>query len=113
MASYQARQRDPLLDQNVQAMLQRRGKEVIGLALIALALAATLMLWTYSPEDPGWMVATEEPAQNMFGRFGAALASPSKRQRDPAHWPRPDNWRLPSSVSSASVGAAPPWSVRR
>ena len=39
MASYQARQRDPLLDQNVQAMLQRRGKEVIGLALIALALA--------------------------------------------------------------------------
>ena len=38
MASYQARQRDPLLDQNVQAMLQRRGKEVIGLALIALAL---------------------------------------------------------------------------
>jgi len=39
MASYQARQRDPLLDQSVQAMLQRRGKEVIGLGLIALALA--------------------------------------------------------------------------
>ncbi|MCA3445210.1 MAG: DNA translocase FtsK [Rhodobacter sp.] len=75
MASYQARQRDPLLDQNVQAMLQRRGKEVIGLALIALALAATLMLWTYTPEDPGWMVATDEPARNALGRFGAATAS--------------------------------------
>ena len=75
MASYQARQRDPLLDQNVQAMLQRRGKEVIGLALIALALAATLMLWTYTPEDPGWMVATDEPARNALGRFGAAAAS--------------------------------------
>ncbi|MEY3307366.1 MAG: hypothetical protein RLZZ413_1404, partial [Pseudomonadota bacterium] len=75
MASYQARQRDPLLDQNVQAMLQRRGKEVIGLALVALALAATMMLWTYTPEDPGWMVATDEPARNALGRFGAAAAS--------------------------------------
>ena len=75
MASYQARQRDPLLDQNVQAMLQRRGKEVIGLALIALALTATLMLWTYTPDDPGWMVATDEPARNALGRFGAAAAS--------------------------------------
>jgi len=75
MASYQARQRDPLLDQSVQAMLQRRGKEVIGLGLIALALAATLMLWTYTPEDPGWMVATDEPARNALGRFGAATAS--------------------------------------
>ena len=75
MASYQARQRDPLLDRNVQAMLQRRGKEVIGLALIALALTATLMLWTYTPEDPGWMVATDEPARNALGRVGAAAAS--------------------------------------
>ncbi len=75
MASYQARQRDPLLDQNVQAMLQRRAKEVIGIGLIALATAAALMLWTYTPEDPGWMVATDEPARNALGRFGAAAAS--------------------------------------
>ena len=33
------------------------------------------MLWTYTPEDPGWMVATDEPAQNALGRFGAAVAS--------------------------------------
>jgi DNA segregation ATPase FtsK/SpoIIIE, S-DNA-T family len=75
MASYQTRQRDPLLDQNVQAMLERRGKELLGLAFIAAAAAATMMLWTYTPEDPGWMVATDEPARNALGRFGAAAAS--------------------------------------
>ncbi len=75
MASYQARQRDPLLDQGTQAMLERRGRELLGLVLLLVAFGFTLMLWSYSPEDPGWMVATEEPAQNIFGRFGAALAS--------------------------------------
>ncbi len=75
MASYQARQRDPLLDQGTQAMLERRGRELLGLVLVLMALGFTLILWSYSPEDPGWMVATEEPAQNLFGRFGAALAS--------------------------------------
>ncbi|MGB8813399.1 MAG: DNA translocase FtsK 4TM domain-containing protein, partial [Paracoccaceae bacterium] len=34
-----------------------------------------LMLGSYSPEDPGWMVATEGPASNALGRFGAAVAS--------------------------------------
>ena len=75
MASYQARQRDPLLDQNMQAMLERRGRELLGLVLVAVALAFVAMLWTYSPEDPGWMVATDEPAKNALGRFGAALSS--------------------------------------
>ena len=75
MASYQARQRDPLLDQGTQAMLERRGRELLGLVLVLVAFGFTLMLWSYSPEDPGWMVATEEPAQNIFGRLGAALAS--------------------------------------
>jgi DNA segregation ATPase FtsK/SpoIIIE, S-DNA-T family len=75
MASYQARQRDPLLDQGTQAMLERRGRELFGVALVLLGLAFVAMLGTYSPEDPGWMVATIEPAQNMLGRFGAAMAS--------------------------------------
>jgi S-DNA-T family DNA segregation ATPase FtsK/SpoIIIE len=48
---------------------------LLGLALVGLALAVTLMLWTYTPEDPGWMVATNEPARNLMGRFGAAVSS--------------------------------------
>ncbi len=75
MASFQARQRDPLLDQGTQAMLERRGRELMGLGLILVALGFTLILGSYSAEDPGWMVATDEPAQNLLGRFGAAVAS--------------------------------------
>ena len=76
MASYQARQRDPLLDQNIQAALERRGKELLGVALLALAALTAMMLASYSPDDPSWLAATDEPAQNLLGRFGAALASP-------------------------------------
>jgi S-DNA-T family DNA segregation ATPase FtsK/SpoIIIE len=75
MASYHVRQRDPLLDQNMQAMLERRGRELLGVGLLVVALCFALMLGSYSPEDPGWMVATDEPAQNMLGRAGAAIAS--------------------------------------
>jgi DNA segregation ATPase FtsK/SpoIIIE, S-DNA-T family len=75
MASFQARQRDPLLHQSTQAMLERRGRELLGLALLVLGFGFALTLGSYSPEDPGWMVATEEPARNLLGRFGAAVAS--------------------------------------
>jgi len=75
MASFQARQRDPLLDQGTQEMLERRGRELLGAVLLLAGIAFTLMLMTYSPEDPGWMVATDEPAQNLLGRGGAAVAS--------------------------------------
>jgi hypothetical protein len=46
----------------------------LGLALI-LGAGFAAMLGSYSPDDPGWMVATDEPAQNMLGRFGAAVSS--------------------------------------
>ena len=75
MASYQARRRDPLLDQSTQAMLERRGRELMGIGLIALAFVFVALLGSYSPQDPGWMVATDQPAQNMMGRIGAAVAS--------------------------------------
>ncbi|QYK41599.1 MAG: DNA translocase FtsK 4TM domain-containing protein [Paracoccaceae bacterium] len=75
MASYQTRQRDPLLDQGTQAMLERRGRELMGLGLILAAGFFAALLATYSPDDPGWMVATDTPAQNAMGRLGAAIAS--------------------------------------
>jgi S-DNA-T family DNA segregation ATPase FtsK/SpoIIIE len=75
MASYHIRQRDPLLDKTTQAMVEKRGKELLGLTLLALAACFAAMLGSYSPDDPGWMVATDEPARNMMGRFGAAVAS--------------------------------------
>ncbi|MEO6300844.1 MAG: DNA translocase FtsK 4TM domain-containing protein, partial [Paracoccaceae bacterium] len=75
MASYQVRQRDPLLDQGMQVMLERRGRELLGILLMCIAGVFALMLISYSPDDPGWMVATDAPAHNVLGRLGAAIAS--------------------------------------
>ncbi|THD83689.1 cell division protein FtsK [Aliigemmobacter aestuarii] len=75
MASYQVRQRDPLVDPGTQAALERRGRELLGVGLIVVAALFAAMLASYSPEDPGWMVATDEPARNWLGRFGASVAS--------------------------------------
>lgn len=76
MASYQARQRDPLLDQSMQAMLERRGREALGLGLIALGAAFALMLMSYSANDPGWMVATDQSPTIFWGAWGHRLPLP-------------------------------------
>lgn len=76
MASWHARQRDPLFDQNTQAALERRGKELAGAGLIVLGVLIAMMLASWSPDDPGFLSATDESAQNLLGSFGAYLASP-------------------------------------
>lgn len=74
--AYQARQRDPFLDSDMQAAIEKRGKEIVGLTLLAVGLMVTLLLLSYMPEDPSWLSATDEPAKNWLGRFGASIASP-------------------------------------
>ena len=74
--AYHSRSRDPLLDSNMQAAIERRGKELIGILLICLGLAAAAMIGSYTPDDPNWMVSTDAPVQNWMGRIGASLAAP-------------------------------------
>ncbi len=76
MASLNARNRDPLLDSTTQAAIERRSKELIGIALILLGFAAAAMIWSYTPDDPNWMVSTDAPVQNWMGRTGASIAAP-------------------------------------
>jgi S-DNA-T family DNA segregation ATPase FtsK/SpoIIIE len=76
MASYQVRQRERLLDSKTQAVIERRSKELLGVALLVLAVLTALVLGTYVPDDPSWLSATSEPAQNFLGRGGASIASP-------------------------------------
>ncbi|WP_370158285.1 DNA translocase FtsK 4TM domain-containing protein, partial [Salipiger bermudensis] len=61
--AYQARGRDPLFDSNMQAAIEKRGKELAGLALIALGLMAAAMIGSYTPDDPSWLSATDAPVQ--------------------------------------------------
>ncbi|AVO37169.1 DNA translocase FtsK [Pukyongiella litopenaei] len=74
--AYQTRSRDPLLDSNMQEALERRGRELIGIAMICFGLAVAAMIWSYSPDDPNWMVSTDAPVQNWLGRVGASVAAP-------------------------------------
>ena len=53
--AYQVRQRDPLLDSNMQAAIERRGKELLGIGLLIVGVLTCMMLFSYSPEDPSWL----------------------------------------------------------
>ncbi|NRA99161.1 MAG: DNA translocase FtsK [Rhodobacteraceae bacterium] len=74
--AYQTRARDPLLDSETKAILERRSQELLGLAFVALGLAVGLLVWSYSPEDPSWLSASDAQVQNLLGRPGASIASP-------------------------------------
>ncbi|KKL17064.1 hypothetical protein LCGC14_2489290, partial [marine sediment metagenome] len=74
--AYQTRGRDPLLDTNMAEAIEKRGKELLGLVLIVMGLMAAMMIGSYTPDDPNWMVATDAPAQNWLGRMGASLSAP-------------------------------------
>ena len=76
MASWQAKHRDPLFDQTTRAALERRGKELMGAGFIMLAVLVAMMLGSWSSDDPSFLSATDQPAQNLLGSFGAYIASP-------------------------------------
>ncbi|QGX99546.1 DNA translocase FtsK [Roseovarius faecimaris] len=74
--AYQTRGRDPLLDSNMAEAIEKRGKELLGLCLLAVAVAAAAMIWSYHPDDPSWRSATDAPVRNLLGATGAAIAAP-------------------------------------
>ncbi len=74
--AYQTRDRDPIFDTSTREMIERRGKELVGLGLLALATLVILIIGSYSPDDPGWLSVTEGPANNLLGGVGATIASP-------------------------------------
>ncbi|UWR22237.1 DNA translocase FtsK [Sulfitobacter sp. S190] len=74
--AYQTRGRDPLLDSTMTEAIEKRGKELLGVTLIALGVMAAMMIGSYTPDDPNWLLATDAPVQNWLGRVGASLASP-------------------------------------
>ena len=73
--AYQTRGREPLLDGRMQEMLAKRGREVVGIGLIGVAVLLAAMLWSYVPEDPNWMAATDASPQNILGRTGASVSA--------------------------------------
>ncbi|OIQ28447.1 MAG: cell division protein FtsK [Alphaproteobacteria bacterium MedPE-SWcel] len=72
--AFQTRGRDPLLDSNMQAAIEKRGKELIGLVLIGVGLVVAAIIGSYTPDDSNWMVSTDAPVQNWLGQTGASIA---------------------------------------
>ncbi|MGA8613344.1 MAG: DNA translocase FtsK 4TM domain-containing protein [Xanthobacteraceae bacterium] len=56
------------------AVLQRRLRELSGIALLSLAVAAGLALASWSEQDPSLSHATKAPAHNLLGVPGATAA---------------------------------------
>ncbi len=73
--AYSGRQRDQILDERMWEVIERRGREMLGLALIVLAALLGLALASYAPTDPGWLSATGREVQNILGLGGAFVAS--------------------------------------
>ncbi|NAZ37653.1 DNA translocase FtsK [Rubellimicrobium sp. CFH 75288] len=74
--AYPTRDRAPLLDEDTQATIERRGRELLGLCLFGAGLAVAMMLWSHAPDDPSWLLASDAPVQNWLGSFGASVAHP-------------------------------------
>jgi S-DNA-T family DNA segregation ATPase FtsK/SpoIIIE len=66
--------RSSLLPDGAGDFLRRRSIEIAGLALILFAIFAALTLITYSSTDPSLSHATNTPARNLGGRWGALVA---------------------------------------
>ena len=62
------------LSGQIGAVLQRRLREVGGIALISLAMMAALALATWSVQDPSLSHATDARVHNLLGRPGAIAA---------------------------------------
>ncbi|HVH01522.1 MAG TPA: DNA translocase FtsK 4TM domain-containing protein, partial [Amaricoccus sp.] len=78
-ARTKGKRRAPLMESDTEAALRRRGTELLGLILIALAALAATMIWTYSPDDPSLFSATDAAPVNALGLIGASLADPLHR----------------------------------
>ena len=73
--AYSTRSRDPLLDSETQAVIEKRSKELLGLLLVGLGVIFGAIILSYSPADPNWMVSTDASVQNWLGRPGASVAA--------------------------------------
>ena len=76
MAYPSPRVRPPIFDSALQAALERRAVEFLGLGLLVLSGLTAMMFTSYAPEDPSWLSASDAPVKNILGSLGAMIAAP-------------------------------------
>ena len=74
--AYNTRPRAPLLDTATQIAIERRSKELLGLALLAAGVVLALALGSYSDNDPSFLGSSQQAPQNWLGLFGDYAPAP-------------------------------------
>jgi S-DNA-T family DNA segregation ATPase FtsK/SpoIIIE len=60
--------------EGVSGFLKRRGREIIGAALVSVAFLLAAALITHDPTDPSWNTAGPSEARNLLGYPGALIS---------------------------------------
>ena len=73
--AFQVNQREPIFDNNIKLIIDRRSRELFGLLLIGVSLFLFTLLLSYNAEDSSWLSSSSKSPKNIMGQFGASTAS--------------------------------------
>jgi|TARA_B110000196_G_scaffold27873_1_gene20948 S-DNA-T family DNA segregation ATPase FtsK/SpoIIIE len=73
--AFQVNQREPVFDNNIKLIIDRRSRELFGLLLIGVSLFLFILLLSYNAEDSSWLSSSGKGPKNIMGQFGASTAS--------------------------------------
>ena len=67
--AFQANQREPIFDNNIKLIIDRRSRELFGLLLIGVSLFLFTLLLTYNADDSSWLSSSSKSPKNIMGQF--------------------------------------------
>ena len=73
--AFQTKKLQPIIDNHVKVIIDRKSRELLGLCLLAIGAMFLLILFSYSPKDPSWLSATGASPTNIMGQFGASVSN--------------------------------------
>jgi S-DNA-T family DNA segregation ATPase FtsK/SpoIIIE len=73
--AFQTKQREPIFDNHIRLIIDKRSREMFGLFLIGFGLLFSIILFSYNPEDPSWLSSSSKAPTNYFGTLGASISS--------------------------------------
>ena len=70
--AFQTKQREPIFDNHIKLMIDRRVRQIFGLFMIAISIVMFVILFSYNPEDPSWLSSSDKRPTNLVGSAGAS-----------------------------------------
>ncbi|MGB0635032.1 MAG: DNA translocase FtsK [Paracoccaceae bacterium] len=73
--AFQTKQREPMFDNNIKLIIDRRIRQLFGLFLLTIGVLMFVILFSYSPDDPSWLSSSGKRPSNLMGSVGASISS--------------------------------------